>query len=137
MNIKVSCHCRTADFSFSWPESIILIGRRCSCTYCTAYGAVWISDPAAILTISADYKNLFTLYQFGHKTADFCFCKVCGVLCFAICNLDQETFSVVNISSLEVSDSKKKQSIRTDFSTEVIEERLVRRKAKWSPVRFF
>lgn len=137
MEIKGRCHCDAMSFNISWPVDVGRIGRACTCRYCQNHGAIWISNPGAIVSLPADYKNTVVIYRFGHKTADFCFCRICGVLCIAICNLESELVAVVNVKSFEYSKDFLEEISRTDFSSEKTTERLGRRTTNWSPVRFF
>ena len=135
MHIKGKCHCGNVHLGFFWPEELDLVGRACSCRYCRTYGAVWASSPKAILALPQDFGNKVTKYRFEHKTADFCFCQICGVLCVAIYTHGADVKSVVNIKTLENSGHFLQNLVCTNFSGEEKNERLGRRTRNWSPVR--
>ena len=134
MEIKGKCHCESFRFDLLWPIEVRGVARRCSCGFCTAFGAAWISNPDATLELPKDYMEKIKIYRFGHETADFCFCKICGVLCVATCHVAGRTRSVVNVSSLEYPNGFFKKLVRTDFSKESESQRFARRERNWSPV---
>ncbi|MEC9248094.1 MAG: hypothetical protein VX986_03660 [Pseudomonadota bacterium] len=135
MRVKGKCHCGNMQLEFFWPEEVEPVGRACSCGYCMVYGAVWISNPKAILVLPYGFENRITIYRFGHKTADFCFCKICGVLCLVTCDHGGVIKSVVNIRTFETPGYFLRDLSSTDFSREGKKERLERRTRNWSPVR--
>jgi len=78
-----SCHCGAIRFRFR--SEAITSGRRCNCSICIRKGAVW-STPyyprdAVELIRGAD---AVTVYAFGERCVEHCFCKTCGINAFNV-----------------------------------------------------
>jgi hypothetical protein len=78
---RASCHCGGVRFSFKSEQ--IVKGLRCNCSICVRKGIV----------VSAYFKpedfgpvegmDCLTLYQFGDKSVNHYFCRICGICPFA------------------------------------------------------
>jgi hypothetical protein len=79
------CHCRGVRFKFRSEE--IKSGIRCNCSICVRKGAVMSTRYFAPDEIEelVGTTNL-TVYRFGDRGLDHCFCRVCGISPFSIVN---------------------------------------------------
>jgi len=59
MLIRGKCHCGNVAFSLTWePEPAEIPARACTCSFCTAHGAVWTSNPHGTLEIVVNEPTL-------------------------------------------------------------------------------
>lgn len=85
-NTKVytgSCHCGTVRFRFRSEE--ITSGRRCNCSICIRKGAVM----SARYYRPEEFEEVvgaesLSVYRFGDKDVDHCFCQICGIFPFNV-----------------------------------------------------
>ena len=70
-------------------------------------------------------------YRFGHKTADFCVCRDCGVTPFVLSDIDGHTYAVVSVHALEDIDLAEMSRKPADFDGEGESDRLGRRSRSW------
>lgn len=101
-----ACHCRAIMYSVKGPISH---AARCTCSFCSAIGALWyMTDDAGLRLISG--KDALQMYQFGTMTAKHYFCRHCGVHPFSHPRLNPEKWVVnlhcvpfVNLETLQIS----------------------------------
>ena len=137
--IRGGCHCRALRYELDWPSSsgnedtTTIPGRRCSCSFCTRVDGVWTSHPDASLTICEDPQHPPTAYRCGTKTADFLFCGQCGITPLVACEIDGNTYAVINVNTFdEEPDQPFEIEIGdTCFDGESTGARLDRRKERW------
>lgn len=89
-DIPGACHCGAVRFTVKGP---ITRAMRCTCSICSAMGALWFGTDDAGLEILAG-ENELSLYQFGTKTAKHYFCRQCGVHPFSRPRLDPRMWAV-------------------------------------------
>ena len=89
------------------------------------------------LAIQIEDRSLVSKYRFGTKTADFFVCSVCGVVPFVVCDIDENSYAVVNVNALEKTPGFSLSSSSTDFDGEDAGSRLERRQRNWIPVVLF
>lgn len=124
------CHCGAVTFALDTERGVATLGpRTCQCGLCLAHGASWTSDPAGALVIAGAAHA--RAYQFGHKTSDFLFCRHCGVLLAAVCNVNGALRAVVNLRAMPGHDFTAPEAL-TDFEGEGAESRLERRTRNWT-----
>lgn len=130
-----SCHCGALGFSYktrlatrSWSV------RACQCSFCRANNAQWISDPNGSVRFHFSKPNALGLYDFDHRTAEFLFCRVCGVYLAAVHSTHRRDFSAVNLNSLAKVISDLPAAEAVSFSGESREQRIARRQSQWTPV---
>ncbi len=87
-----ACHCGAVTFSVKGP---ITCATRCTCSICSAVGALWHGTDDSGLQILSGESDL-DLYQFGTKTAKHYFCRHCGVHPFSRPRLNPKLW-VVNL----------------------------------------
>jgi Uncharacterized conserved protein len=101
-NLKGGCYCGniTADIELTSPPSA-LNPRACDCDFCREHGAAYISDPQGKLTISVNEPSLLGRYHQGSGTADFLFCRQCGVLVGVSFQQAQHIYATINANIIE------------------------------------
>jgi hypothetical protein len=110
--------------------------RADNCSFCVRHQAIFTSDPGGQLTITVRDPNFVARYRFGTRTADFVLCRACGV--FVAAMMDEPPIAVVNVNVLDARTDFLKGELKVgSFDGESVEERLVRRKARWTPVVAF
>ena len=129
-----SCHCGAIEFSFATelsPEKWSV--RACNCSFCSAHGARYTSDPCGEVRFScADASNVGR-YRFGQRTADFVHCLSCGSFLGAIMKSDRGTFSVINLNVFRAAPEALPAPQRISLSHESAHERGARRETRWTP----
>jgi hypothetical protein len=96
-----SCHCGNISVSFITtraPESFD--PRACDCDFCLKHSAMYVSDPDGSLLIEAESGDRVGRYRQGSKTADFVFCRGCGILVAVTFERDGSTLGAVNARCL-------------------------------------
>jgi hypothetical protein len=91
-----------------------------------------ISDPAGLLSVTADDWTLVRFYRFGTRTCDFLLCSQCGVF-IAAASDEQSRRAVLNVNCLNDRDRFSETPAMHDFDGETLEIRLARRHASWMP----
>ncbi|MEQ1501819.1 MAG: GFA family protein [Myxococcota bacterium] len=77
-----SCHCGAVRFRFT--SEAITTGYRCNCSICVRKGAVLSSYvPATAFELVAGEASL-SVYRFGDRDLQHCFCETCGVAPFTV-----------------------------------------------------
>jgi hypothetical protein len=74
--------------------------RACDCSFCRKHGAVYVSDPAGRLSVSA-HEGSLRKYRQGSGIADFLLCGQCGVLVAVIFEHEGRLHAAVNVGCLE------------------------------------
>lgn len=78
-----SCHCGAVRFRFRSEE--ITSGLRCNCSICIRKGAVMSARyyrPEELEEVVG--AGSLSVYRFGDKDLDHCFCPTCGISPFSI-----------------------------------------------------
>lgn len=70
--------------------------RACDCSFCTRHAAAYISDAAGSLSLEIKDRQQLKTYRQGSNTADFLFCRNCGVLIGVTYREGTETYAAVN-----------------------------------------
>lgn len=138
MKLTGACHCQGISYDLSWPDHARPApARRCGCSYCTRFGAIWTSHPEAALALRVASAPLEKRYRFGTGTADFLFCRRCGVVIAALDGNSGSTKAVVNINTLDPGQDIDFIHSDSDYDNEPEQARLARRAANWiSTVNF-
>ena len=77
--------------------------------------------------------EVVTRYRFGTRTADFVICQTCGV--FVVAMMGAPPVGVANVNVLDERAEFLKNELKiASFDGESVEDRLARRKARWTPV---
>lgn len=128
-----SCHCKNIELGFRTSKNVADFSpRTCSCTFCKRHGGLYISDPSGALDIQIKNNEDVNYYQFGHKTADFLICKICGVFVCATCDIENMKYAVINIKTM-LDYAFPEAGASNDYDTENTGSRLERRAKNWTP----
>jgi hypothetical protein len=132
-----ACHCRNIELRLESDRTPLELGLRAdNCSFCVKHHAIFTSDPGGELAVTVRDPNFVTRYRFGTRTADFVLCRACGV--FAVAMMDEPPIAVVNVNVLDArADFLKNELTIGSFDGESVEERLARRKARWTPIVAF
>jgi hypothetical protein len=132
-----ACHCGNVEVRLESNKTARELGLRTdTCSFCNKHRALYTSDPEGALHIVARRADLVTRYRFGTKTADFLFCKTCGV--FVAAYMPEAALAVVNVNVLDARGAFFESELKVaDLDKETLEQRLARRKVRWTPVRSF
>lgn len=130
-----SCHCGNIELTFATetPPSEVRV-RECACAFCRKHGVRSISDPEAEVSIRIADPGALAKYRFGLKTADFLLCRECGVYAAAVLEDGKDRYATVNLNILERERAFTRLPLTVSYEGETAEQRLARRKRKWSPV---
>lgn len=129
------CHCENLEVIFEsklLPDQLTI--RACSCSFCSRHGARTTSDPDGSVQIIIHNPDLLSRYRFGLKTADFLVCKQCGVYMAAILEVGDCQYATVNINTFAAPERFTQEPTIVTYEGETVDERRVRRKARWTPV---
>ena len=132
-----ACHCRNIEIrleSDRVPSELPL--RTDTCSFCNKHHAIYTSDPEGEAHLAVRDGTLIERYRFGTKTADFLICKSCGV--FIAAYMPAPPLAVINVNALDARDAfLKNELIVASFDGEAPEQRLTRRRARWTKVGSF
>jgi hypothetical protein len=135
MKYKGGCHCGNLWIEFETsrnPAEIEL--RACQCTFCRKHGSLAATDPAGRLAIGAAHGKNFGRYAFGLRTAEYLICKTCGVYVAAVTIGASEPRGIAIVNCLDDRRQFASAPIAVDYAAESRDERLERRRRRWTPV---
>jgi hypothetical protein len=136
-----SCHCGQLKLRFEStrpPEELPV--RVCQCTFCVRHGSRCTSDPAGRIVVEIGEPAATSRYRFGMKSADFLICARCGVFLGAF--MDDAAsgpgaaLAVLNLDALDDRARFVQPAQPMDYDAESLEQRLARRKERWTPATF-
>jgi hypothetical protein len=138
MLVTGKCHCGNVSFRLEFEgETSGIPVRVCTCSFCVKHGGAWTSNPLATLEVTVRDPSQIAKYQFGTNTAEFHICTTCGVVPLVTSQIDNQTFSVVNVNTFENVDLSSLPRAARSFEGEQVDDRLERRRRNWIPdVRF-
>ena len=129
-----ACHCQNLAIRLESDKTPLELGLRTdTCSFCNNHHALYTSDPGGALFITVRDPDLVARYRFGTRTADFLLCRACGV--FVAAYMPEPALAVINVNALEARAAFLANELHVaDFDGESLEQRLARRKARWTPV---
>jgi hypothetical protein len=132
-----ACHCGNVEVRLESDRTPVELGLRAdTCSFCSKHHALYASDPAGEVHVAYGDAGLLERYRFGTKTADFLLCKACGV--FVAAYVPEPPLAVVNVNVLDARAAFLANPAQVaDFDDESLEQRLARRRARWTPVISF
>ena len=99
--ITGGCHCGAIRFALDWkPDPTEIPARACSCSFCTARGALWTACPDGLLTVHLQDPALRSRYRFGTETATFHVCARCGGVPVVTSEAEAGLVAVVNVQTI-------------------------------------
>ena len=97
-----SCHCGQLRVVFATAlDPAGIVPRACDCSFCQKHGALYVSDSAGQLSITAQDPAALRRYRQGSNTAEFLLCDRCGVLAAVVFVHDARMYGAVNARSLD------------------------------------
>ena len=127
-----SCHCGNIRFVFITALSDEALPKReCQCSFCLQHGRISTSDPDGRLRIAIDKTDDVNRYRFGHGTADFYVCRVCGAIPVVTSQIDGALRGLVDVRMIENFAWSRTDATPHDFEGEEVAARLARRKGYW------
>ena len=128
-----TCHCGAirGTLHATKPAADLQV-RACQCGFCTRHGAMTVSDPAGRATFEIERAALAT-YQFGTRTGTSLICRKCGMYVGVTLEEDGKVWSVLNVRGLAIAEFAGRSPEPVVYDGEKPEERIARRKAKWTP----
>jgi hypothetical protein len=133
MTFEGTCHCGAirATLVASKPAAELQV-RACQCGFCTRHGAMTVSDPAGRATFEID-RSALTKYQFETRTGTTLLCARCGMYAGVILEEGDRIWSVINVRGLAFPEFKGRRAEPVVYEGETPEQRIARRRQKWTP----
>ena len=130
MIYRGACHCGAVSAEYETDQPVRL--RQDGCGFCTSRGVKSASDPEGRVVLTSSHK--LTRYRFGHKTADFLICPVCGAYVATYMESPRGPIGVINVVGLQINELKHLPATLTSLEGETVEERIARRVSRWTPM---
>ena len=124
------CHCGAILAAFETATVPRL--RQDGCGFCRSRGVKSASDPRGLLRLVATAPVV--RYRFGHRTADFLLCSVCGTYVATMMEGPKGPVGVMNVVGLSVPGLRDEPADLSDLDGESVEQRLARRLSRWTPM---
>jgi hypothetical protein len=130
-----SCHCHRLQLALHGPlDPATTAPRACDCSFCQAHAAAWVSDPDGELVVTAPDADVLGRYRQGSESAEFLFCRHCGVLLGVVFATDDGMRGAVNVRCLaDAAEFALPQTVSPQQLP--AEERRARWRNLWTPVR--
>jgi hypothetical protein len=106
--------------------------RACQCGFCRRHGAATTSHPESRLHIEATPGSL-NRYRFGRRAVDALLCEECGVYVASTLEVEGQRLATLNIAGVALAGFEDRIPEIADYNDETDEQRLARRKARWTP----
>jgi hypothetical protein len=130
MIYRGSCHCGAVSAEYESEAPVRL--RHDGCGFCASRGVKSASDPNGRLTVVSQRR--LVRYRFGHKTADFLICPVCGTYVATQMAGPRGPVGVINVVGLAIPELKDEPATLASLDGESVEERVRRRLSRWTPM---
>ena len=135
MKYTGGCHCGNLRIEFETdirPAEIEV--RACQCTFCCKHNSLAVTDPAGHLTIRAEHRENLERYTFGLRTAAYLICKTCGVYVAAVMIGESEPRGIAIVNCLDDRRQFASEPLAVDYDAESRDDRMARRRRRWTPV---
>ncbi|EJL29346.1 hypothetical protein PMI01_03356 [Caulobacter sp. AP07] len=106
--------------------------RVCQCGFCRRHGARYTSDPTGWLHVTAA-PGALRRYRFSRQTADFLICQECACYVAAMIEDEGQAYATLNVVGTNLPGFDGREGEPLDYEDETNEQRLARRKARWTP----
>lgn len=131
--LRGECHCGAIQAMLVASKATdALQMRACQCGFCTRHGAMTVSDPEGHATFVMREGQL-QAYQFATRTGTSLICKTCGVYVGVMLKDGGDVWSVINARGLAIWELLNRVAEPVTYDNETAEQRIARRKAKWTP----
>jgi len=133
--LTASCHCQRLQLALHGAlDPAATAPRACDCSFCQAHGAAWISDPDGELVVTAADAEALGRYRQGSESAEFLFCRHCGVLVAVVFATGNGLRGAVNVRCLaRAAEFAQTQTVSPQQLP--AEQRRERWRTLWTPVR--
>lgn len=134
MIYRGGCHCGaiSVELMSERPAADQILGA-CQCSFCRKHNARAFSDPKAHVTLTATDTAQLQRYTFGLKTSEQIICRRCGVYVAMTLADGDLVWSVINVDALDDRALFAREAELRDFDGEDRQDRIARRKARWTP----
>ena len=127
------CHCGAIRVEFETGKPVAELPlRSCQCGFCRRHGARTTSDPTCRLYIEAAPGSI-NRYRFGRRAVEALICDECGVYVASLLQTETAAFATLNVAGVELPGFADRTAEPAIYDEETDEERLARRKARWTP----
>ena len=127
------CHCGAVHVVLEPGRPVgELALRACQCGVCRRHGAATTSDPLSRLHIEAA-PGALNHYRFGRRAVDVLLCAECGVYVASTIEADARLLATLNVAGVALEGFEGRQAEPAVYEDETDEQRLARRKARWTP----
>ena len=130
MIFRGACHCGAVSATYETDAPVRL--RQDGCGFCSSRGVKSASDPNGKLAIES--SKPLVRYRFGHRSADFLICPVCGTYIAASMQSEKGSIGVLNVVGARIAELKDEPAALASLDGETPAERLARRLSRWTPV---
>lgn len=128
-----SCHCGSVRVAFMpslSPEDLAV--RACQCGFCRRHGARTVSDPNGSVHLTAA-PGAYRRYRFGRRAVDALLCRECGIYLGSFIEVETGLIGTINVAGVDLEGLAGRAAESISYDDETDEERLARRKARWTP----
>jgi hypothetical protein len=128
-----SCHCgaiRVAFMPSVAPAELPL--RACQCGFCRRHGTRTTSDAKGSLHIIAAPGDIGR-YRFGRRAVEAVLCRECGCYIGSFLTLKEGVIGTLNVTGTDLEGFAGRTAEPISYDGETDEQRLARRKPKWTP----
>ncbi len=134
--LEGQCYCGAIRVAF---ESAVPVAelplRACQCGFCRRRGTRTTSHPQAKLWIEADPGRVHR-FRFGRKATDALICRDCGTYVASLIETPEDAFATLNVAGVDFEAFAGRSPEPAVYDYETDEEKLVRRKTRWTPTVF-
>lgn len=125
-----ACHCGAVRATYETDAPVRL--RQDGCGFCSSRGVKSASDPNGRLAIES--ARTLIRYRFGHKTADYLICLICGTYVVTHMLGPNGPIGVINVVGLNITELRDEPATLASLDGESVQERIARRAARWTPM---
>ena len=130
MKVHGACHCGAVSAVYETDAPVRL--RHDGCSFCASRGVKSASDANGKLTL--DSAGTLIRYRFGHKTADFLICPVCGTYVATFMEGPRGPVGVINVVGLNIAELRDEPADLASLDGEGEDDRIARRLSRWTPM---
>lgn len=125
-----ACHCGAVSARYETDAPVRL--RHDGCGFCASRGVKSASDANGELTLTSSRR--LTRYRFGHRTADFLICPVCGTYVATHVEGPAGPVGVINVVGLQIPELRDLPVDTASLEGETEDARIARRLSRWTPM---
>lgn len=130
MIYRGACHCGAVSAIYETDAPVRL--RQDGCGFCSSRGVKSASDANGKLTLAS--QRTLIRYRFGHKTADFLICPVCGTYVATSMDSEKGPIGVLNVVGAQIAELMDEPATLASLDGETLHARVARRASRWTPL---